>query len=54
MSNIIKKIKWEPTMWRIQYENIKTMRENRDAPVDLMGCESLSHLEPLNTPKVMK
>jgi len=51
MSNSIKKIKWEPSTWRIQYENIKTMREVRDAPVDLMGCESLSHLEPLNTPK---
>ena len=37
-----KKIKWEPTSWKQQLENIKEMRIKRDAPVDVMGCDKLS------------
>lgn len=32
-------INWEPTYWRAQLANIEKMRQNRDAPVDTMGCE---------------
>ncbi|CAH8448170.1 unnamed protein product [Schistosoma turkestanicum] len=34
--------KWEPLHWRAQLSNIRKMRESRDAPVDLMGCERLA------------
>ena len=37
-----KKIRWEPTSWRQQLQNIKQMRRERDAPVDVMGCDKLS------------
>ena len=37
-----KKMKWEPPLWRKQLENIYTMRKNRDAPVDTMGCDVIS------------
>ena len=33
--------KWEPPLWREQLENIKKMREARDAPVDTMGAAAL-------------
>jgi hypothetical protein len=29
---------WEPPLWKQQYENIRTMRSKRDAPVDKYGC----------------
>lgn len=29
---------WEPPLWKQQYENIRTMRAKRDAPVDKYGC----------------
>ncbi|VDQ02912.1 unnamed protein product [Trichobilharzia regenti] len=35
--------KWEPSKWRIQLDNIRKMRESRDAPVDTMGCERLAN-----------
>ncbi|KAK4472598.1 hypothetical protein MN116_003836 [Schistosoma mekongi] len=34
--------KWAPLQWRTQLNNIRKMRESRDAPVDLMGCEKLA------------
>ena len=37
-----KEIQWEPDEWRTHLENIRIMRQNRDAPVDLMGCDRLS------------
>lgn len=37
-----KKIKWEPTSWKRQLQNIKEMRQTKDAPVDVMGCDKLS------------
>ena len=37
-----KKIKWEPTSWKQQLQNIKEMRLKKDAPVDVMGCDKLS------------
>jgi endonuclease III len=37
-----KKSKWEPNNWKEQFERIKTMRANLDAPVDTMGCETLN------------
>ena len=36
-----KKIKWEPTSWKQQLQNIKEMRQTKDAPVDVMGCDKL-------------
>ena len=42
-----KKIKWEPTSWKQQLENIKEMRSKRDAPVDVMGCDKLSDPDAL-------
>nr|CAB3264467.1 endonuclease III-like protein 1 [Phallusia mammillata] len=33
------KLKWEPDKWEMQLENIRKMREMKDAPVDTMGCE---------------
>lgn len=32
-------IKWEPENWKLQFDNIRTMRKEKDAPVDTMGCE---------------
>lgn len=29
---------WEPPLWKQQYENIRSMRSKRDAPVDKYGC----------------
>ena len=29
---------WEPPLWRQQYDNIRSMRSKRDAPVDKYGC----------------
>lgn len=29
---------WEPPLWQQQYENIRSMRSKRDAPVDKYGC----------------
>lgn len=28
----------KPPLWKQQYENIRTMRSKRDAPVDKYGC----------------
>ena len=47
-----KKIKWEPNEWLKQYENIETMRKERDAPVDIVGCESLSRIDEILSEKV--
>lgn len=41
-----------PTHWREHYDNIKTMREGRNAPVDTMGCEALA--DPDAEPKVQR
>lgn len=30
---------WSPSNWKIQFQNIREMRKNLDAPVDTMGCE---------------
>jgi len=35
-------VKWEPSMWREQFQNINEMRKFRDAPVDTMGCDMIS------------
>eukprot|EP00055_Hartaetosiga_balthica_P005548 m.16438 g.16438 ORF g.16438 m.16438 type:complete len:440 (+) comp4617_c0_seq1:116-1435(+) len=32
----------QPQNWQLIYNNIETMRERRDAPVDSMGCEVLA------------
>jgi len=32
-------IQWEPANWKDQFENIRLMRKDKDAPVDTMGCE---------------
>lgn len=34
-----KTMKWEPPLWRKQFDNIVEMRNLRDAPVDIMGCD---------------
>jgi hypothetical protein len=36
-----KKIKWEPACWRELLRNIEVMRQQRDAPVDTMGCDKI-------------
>ncbi|XP_052266156.1 endonuclease III-like protein 1 isoform X2 [Dreissena polymorpha] len=33
---------WKPAVWREQLSNISTMRQQRDAPVDTMGCDVIS------------
>ncbi|CAH8490852.1 unnamed protein product [Heterobilharzia americana] len=38
----MKCFKWEPAKWQTQFNNIRKMREKRDAPVDVMGCERLA------------
>lgn len=30
--------KWEPANWRQMLENMRFLRQGRDAPVDTMGC----------------
>ena len=37
-----KAVGWEPPNWRQQLQHIKEMREERDAPVDTMGCDVIS------------
>ena len=44
---------WEPPLWRQQLENIIKMRENRDAPVDLMGAHKNAEQTTHVTPKVI-
>ena len=53
-SSNLKKTKWEPIAWQEQFERIKKMRENQNAPVDTMGCDALSSVEPTITPQVLK
>lgn len=48
----IKKTKWEPAQWLEQYEKIKEMRSGLTAPVDTMGCDSISSRDPTMTEKV--
>ena len=43
---------WEPLLWRVQLENIKKMREKRDAPVDLMGAHALAEQTTVVTAEV--
>ena len=33
---------WVPPLWKEQYENIRKMRETRNAPVDTHGCFMLA------------
>lgn len=44
---------WMPERWREQLDNIMTMRESKDAPVDSMGCERTADMtaspEVINT-----
>ena len=47
-----KKLKWEPDSWTKQLENIEIMRKDRNAPVDIVGCESLSKIDPILSEKV--
>lgn len=48
----IKKTKWEPEQWLEQYEKIKEMRSGLTAPVDTMGCDSISRSDPTLTEPV--
>ncbi|GAA55643.1 guanine nucleotide exchange factor VAV2 [Clonorchis sinensis] len=48
----VKRDCWEPANWRLQLQNITQMREDRDAPVDIMGCERLADRKA--DPKVRK
>ena len=45
---------WEPPLWRQQLENIKKMREKRDAPVDMMGAHALAEQVTVVTPEVSR
>ncbi|XP_043567130.1 endonuclease III-like protein 1 isoform X1 [Chiloscyllium plagiosum] len=44
--------KWEPKDWREQLDNIRKMREGRDAPVDHMGAEQC--FDKTAAPEVMR
>lgn len=48
----IKRTKWEPARWLEQYERIKEMRSGLTAPVDTMGCDSISRRDPTLTAQV--
>ncbi|CAF1127130.1 unnamed protein product [Brachionus calyciflorus] len=50
----LKKIKWEPSNWHEQFEMIKQMRSGMTAPVDSMGCDTLSSIEAIIDPKVRR
>ena len=41
---------WKPGNWPKTLQNIREMRKNRDAPVDVMGCEK--HGDFIGTEKV--
>ncbi|OWK11046.1 NTHL1 [Cervus elaphus hippelaphus] len=43
---------WEPQDWRLQLDNIRTMRSGKDAPVDLLGAEHC--FDPSASPKVRR
>lgn len=47
-----KKVKWEPPNWLEQLERIREMRSDQNAPVDTMGCDALSSLDPNLSEKV--
>ncbi|XP_029433272.1 endonuclease III-like protein 1 [Rhinatrema bivittatum] len=47
-----KKPKWEPKNWKQQLDNIREMRKQRDAPVDLMGVAKC--YDPVAAPEVMR
>jgi hypothetical protein len=47
-----KKGKWEPPNWLKQLERIREMRSDQNAPVDTMGCDALSSLDPNVSEKV--
>lgn len=49
-----KKSKWEPAYWKEQFELIKQMRSGMSAPVDSMGCDTLSSIETLSDPKIKR
>ncbi|XP_014769778.1 endonuclease III-like protein 1 [Octopus bimaculoides] len=37
-----KRTKWEPEGWSLVLNNIREMRKHQDAPVDSMGCDTIS------------
>ena len=43
---------WVPPLWKQQYENIRKMREGRNAPVDTHGCFMLAEKDV--PPEVMQ
>ncbi|KAL3876881.1 hypothetical protein ACJMK2_034663 [Sinanodonta woodiana] len=47
-----KERKWEPPRWKEQLNNVFTMRKNRDAPVDTMGCDVIS--DTTATPQIYR
>jgi hypothetical protein len=49
-----KKLKWEPPNWLEQIEKIRLMREKQPAPVDTMGCDALSSVDPQISESVHK
>lgn len=50
----LKKSKWEPTCWNEQFELIKQMRSGLSAPVDSMGCDTLSSIDSVIDPKTKR
>ena len=49
-----KKSKWQPPNWFEQLQRIRDMRSSMSAPVDTMGCDSLSNLDPTLSPKTKR
>jgi hypothetical protein len=47
-----KKLKWEPANWQEQFELIRKMRNENNAPVDTMGCDAIASIDPNLTPEV--
>lgn len=50
----LKKCKWEPTNWKEQFELIKQMRSGMSAPVDSMGCDTLSSIDAVIEPRTRR
>lgn len=48
----LKKVKWQPENWLEQLNRIKEMRSDLNAPVDTMGCDAITTIDPILDEKV--
>lgn len=49
----LKKVKWQPENWLEQYNLIKEMRSDMNAPVDTVGCDAITTTGPILHEKVI-